>query len=261
MQLESIIKNFRPTVVVFVGIFFIPIELVILCKEKNIIVTAWAGDSFGHDQEKFKPYIDFLYVSDSAMLNKADEIGFENNKLLQFGYNPKLHFNYKKNRDSFINFIGSYTQDRDDIFSYLTNYNLQIEGIKWDKLKSHSSKWKVRNRKLNQSEVADIYNSTVGTLNVAQKENVVNMVNMRTFEAIASGSCILNDYVEDIELCFEPNKEILVYRNIDELLEFIPKVLTDKKYVEYIVQNGIRRMEKSGYSYKDRAKYILSNIN
>ncbi len=260
MQLEFIIKNFKPSVVVFVGIFFLPLELVILCKEKNIVVTAWAGDSFGKEQEKFNEYIDFLYVSDSAMLSKADECGFKNHELLQFGYNPKLHFDHDMNRENFINFIGSYTKDRDDIFSYLTDYHLQIEGINWDKLQSHSNKWKIRKRKLNQTEVVNIYNLTIGTLNVAQKENVVNMVNMRTFEAIASGSCILNDYVKDIELCFEPNKEILVYKNTDELLEFVPKVLSDKKYVKNIVQSGMKRMQSSGYTYKDRAKYILSKI-
>lgn len=260
MQLESIIKEFQPTVIVFVGVFFIPLELVVLCKEKNIITVGWAGDAFGQAHSTYKDYIDFLYVSDSALLDVANTIGFKDTALLQFGYNPNLHKDYHQPRDNYINFIGSFTKERDEIFSYLTNYNLRIEGINWDKLTCNSDKWIVKNRKLNQKELVDIYNSTIGALNVAQKDNVINMVNMRTFEAIASGSCILNDYVKDIDICFEPNKEILVYKNTDELLELVPKILSDKKYVQKIVENGMKRTKSSGYSYKDRAKYILSKI-
>ena len=40
---------------------------------------------------------------------------------------------------------------------------------------------------------------------------------MRSFEAIASGGCLLQDYVKDIEINFEINKNILVYNNIEEL--------------------------------------------
>ena len=261
LQLESIIKRFKPTVVVFVGIFFLPVELAAVCKSHNIIVAAWAGDSFGTEQKIFKNYIDFLYVSDTAMLPKAKEIGFANYELLQFGFNPMLHSDYNLKRDNYINFIGSYTKERDEIFSNLVDYNLRIEGIKWDKLRCSSDKWIVRNRKLDQKEVVKIYNSTIATLNVAQKDNVINMVNMRTFEATACGSCMINDNVKDIELCFEPGKEILVYKNKEELLELTQKVLSDKGFVKDIVENAKTRMQKSGYSYKDRANYILSKID
>lgn len=259
-QLEMIIKKFKPTVAFFVGVFFLPLELAAVCKEHNIATAAWAGDSFGIEQESFKEYIDYLYVSDSAMLSKAQEIGFDNYELLQFGFNSMLHKDYNLKRDNYINFIGSYTKERDEIFSNLADYNLRIEGIKWDKLKCSSDKWIVRNRKLDQQEVVKIYNSTIATLNVAQKTNVVNTVNMRTFEAIACGSCILNDYVKDIELCFEPGKEILVYNNEDELLELTQKILSDDKFVKNIVNNGKLRMQKSDYTYKNRANQILSKI-
>lgn len=260
LQLTDYIKNFKPTVVFFVGVFFLPVELLALCKEKNVRVAAWAGDAFGEEKREFKNYIDYLYVSDSALLEVSKKIGFNSVELLQFGYNPKLHFDYQQKRDNYINFIGSFTKERDEIFSYLTDYNLHIEGINWDKLTCHSDKWIVKNGKLNQKEVVGIYNSTISTLNVAQKDNVINMVNMRTFEAIASGSCMLNDYVKDIELCFEPNKEILVYKNKDELLELTQKVLHDRKFVDTIVKNGIHRMKNDGYSYKEKANYILSKI-
>jgi spore maturation protein CgeB len=260
-QLEDTIKRFKPDLVVFVGIFFIPIQLVQVCKENQLITAGWAGDAFGELQSSYSDFLDFLYVSDSALLSIANKIGFKNVELLQFGYNPQLHYDYNKTRTNYINFIGSYTKQRDEIFSYLKDYNLRIEGVNWDKLVSSSNKWIVNNQKLDQKKVVDIYNSTIATLNVAQKDNVINMVNMRTFEAIASGSCMLNDYVKDIELCFEPNKEILVYKNKDELLELAHKILNDKDYARNIAKNGINRIQKDGYSYKHRTKTMIDSIN
>lgn len=260
LQLNDIIEKFKPSMVVFVGVFFLPIELLILCKEKKIIVSAWAGDSFTNAQAEYKEYIDFLYVSDSALIKVSKDINFKEVELLQFGFNPNLHFDYERKRDNYINFVGSYTKERDEIFSYLQDYNLRIEGIHWNKLVSNSKKWLIQNKKLNQKKVVDIYNSTIATLNVAQKDNVINMVNMRTFEAIASGSCMINDYVSDIELCFEPNKEVLVYKNKSELLEVVDKVLNDKEFVLKIVKNGKNRIIKDKYSYKDRTSTILSKL-
>ena len=260
-QLNDILKLFKPDLVVFVGVFFIPFELIALCKDKNYCTIGWAGDAFGEHQSIYKNYLDFLYVSDSALVDIANHMGFNNVQLLQFGYNPNLHKDYMNKRSNYINFIGSYTKQRDEIFSQLINYNLHIEGINWDKLTSKSTKWIVKNNKLDQKKVVDIYNSTIATLNVAQKDNVINMVNMRTFEATACGSCMINDYVKDIELCFEPNKEIVVYHNNEELIELSNKVLNDKVFRDTIIKNAKNRIEKDGYSYKHRAEVMLDNLN
>ena len=84
---------------------------------------------------------------------------------------------------------------------------------------------------------------------------------MRTFEAIACGSCLLNDNVKDLEFCFEPNKEILVYNTPEELHELTCKVFQDSTYAKNIAQNGYKRIIGSRYSYKDRALSILEDFN
>jgi len=124
-----------------------------------------------------------------------------------------------------------------------------------------SNKWKIYNRKISQKKLVQIYNTTVTTLNVSQKQNVINMVNMRTFESVACGSCLLNDYVKDIDLCFEPGKEILIYNNNDELKYLSEKIVKDIKFVKKIVKNAQEKLKNSKYTYKDRVIEILSFIN
>ncbi len=256
--LNKKIKTFKPDMVFFIGLFFTNVTLLNFCKEKHIVTAGWVGDRFNNDKKIYIDSLDHLFLSDSAFMQIAQDIGFENRHFLQFGYDENLHKDLNIDRKMSINFVGSYTKERDEIFSYLKNQHLEIYGAKWNNLNTKSNKWNISNKKISQKKVVQIYNSTIATLNVAQKNNIINMVNMRTFEAIACGSCLLNDNVKDIELCFEPNKEILVYKNPDELQELSDKVLKDKHFAQKIAKNGKIRAEKSGYSYRNRTKEILT---
>lgn len=260
-ELSDKIKIFNPTLVVFVGAFFVPYELFALCKEKNIITAAWVGDLFGEDKKKYIPFVDKLYVSDSAFISIAQIMGFKEVHLLQFGYNPNLHVDLSLSRRNAINFIGSYTNERDVTFQALKSCHFEIYGSHWEKLSQIDTHWQIENKKIDQKKVAHIYNTTLATLNVAQKSNIINMVNMRTFEAIACGSCMINDNVKDLEFCFERDKEILVYNSFEELEELTCKVLQDSTYAKQIAQNGYQRILGSQYSYKDRALSILKDFN
>lgn len=259
-ELEEKIEIFKPTLVLFVGAFFVPYELFALCKQKKIMTTGWVGDLFNEDKKKYIPFIDKLYVSDSAFLALAQNFGFKEVHFLQFGYNATLHLNLELQRRNAINFIGSYTKERDVTFQSLTNCDFEIYGSHWEKLSQIDSQWQVSNKKIDQKQVVSIYNATLATLNVAQKSNIINMVNMRTFEAIACGSCLINDNIKDLELCFEPEKEILVYNTLEELNELAHKVFQDSTYAKRIAQNGYKRLLKSPYSYKDKALQILKDF-
>jgi len=259
-ELNTKIEEFKPDIAVFVGAFFTNIELFALCKEKNIITIGWVGDKFSNQKSEYSKFIDYLFVSDSAFLDIAKQLDFKDVDLLQFGYDHTLHTNKNLKRENAINFVGSYTKDRDVTFQHIDNYNLKIYGTKWDKLSHVSPSWNISNKKISQPDVVNIYNSTLATLNVAQKENIINMVNMRTFEATACGSLLVNDYVKDLELCFEPNKEVLVYKNLDELENIIDRILHDPFLAKAIANNGEKRVKKSSYSYKDRTVKILNKL-
>jgi len=260
-ELNRVIKKFRPDIIFFVSAFFSDISLYECCKSYNIPTIGWVGDKFGIEKSGYAKYLDFLFVSDSYFVKIAKEIGFKEVELLQFGYDETIHKNLNLIRRASTNFVGSYTKDRDKILSDLTEYNMEIYGYRWDKLSNISKNWVVESKKISQKKVAKIYNSTIATLNIAQKENIENMVNMRTFEAIACGSCVISDDVKDLELCFEDKKEILVYKDIDELKEIFDRIKKDKKFIENIAANGLRRSKESGYSYNDRMKQVIKICN
>ncbi|WP_024954285.1 glycosyltransferase [Sulfurospirillum arcachonense] len=259
-ELDNLIKNFKPNIAVFVGAFFVDKELFALCKEKKIITIGWVGDLFYEDKTTYVDILDFLYVSDSAFIENAKNYGFKNVNLLQFGYDENLHINNNIIRNNSINFVGSFTRERDLAFQKISNYPMQIHGTKWEKLNNISQKWNISNKKVSQQKIVNIYNSTLATLNVAQKENIINMANMRCFEATACGSCLINDNVKDIELCFEPEKEILIYNSLEELEGIVEKLQKDNFFAKKIAKNGEKRVKNSNYSYKYRTATIMQNF-
>lgn len=258
---EKKIKEFNPELIIFISGFFIPVDLYKIAKENKIQTASWVGDRFSDNAKRYIPYIDKIYLSDTGLLDIAKEMNFKEHSFLQFGYNNLIHKNYIRERNEFMNFVGSYTKERNDIFMKLHNYKLHLEGINWHKLDSISKNWIVNKGKISQEKVVDIYNTTIATLNIGQNENIINMVNMRTFEAIACGSCVISDNLKDLEYCFEPNKEVLVYNNIDELIEILNRASKDNNYLKTIALNGYNKINKDNMTYKSKIEYIINDFN
>ena len=79
---------------------------------------------------------------------------------------------------------------------------------------------------------------------------------MRTFEAISSGACLLQDYVKDVELNFDINENILVYNNIEELNELIYKMEKDKKDMSKLIERG-KQLVLDKHTYVNRVNTIF----
>lgn len=254
-----LLDTFHPDIIVFVSAFFIPKEYFYIAKERHIKTIGWIGDTFGTDKKEYKDIIDKLFLFDSSLVNLSQELGF-NCDFLQVGYDALLHKNFNYKRKGTINFIGSHTLKREIILKNLQNFPLEIHGLKWNKLNFHPKSWTIHTQKINTQTLVQIYNTTISSINISQIENVSNGINMRIFETLACGSCLISDNLVDLTLCFEPNKEILVYNTVDQLVELLDKVQNDKKLVANIVNNAKIRLEKSQYTYKDRTNYMIQSL-
>jgi spore maturation protein CgeB len=75
----------------------------------------------------------------------------------------------------------------------------------------------------------------------------------RVFEAAGAGACVITDWWQGIELFLEPNKEVLVARNGDEVIECM-RALTPET-TRRIGQAGYRRV-LAEHTYKHRAEQV-----
>lgn len=74
--------------------------------------------------------------------------------------------------------------------------------------------------------------------------------NIRLFEATGAGTCLLTDWKENLGEFFEPDKEVVVFRTMDECLEKINYLLSHEDERQAIALSGQKRT-LTEYSYQN----------
>jgi spore maturation protein CgeB len=79
--------------------------------------------------------------------------------------------------------------------------------------------------------------------------------NMRLFEATGVGACLLTDWKGNIAQLFEPDTEVLTYRNVDECVEKLHYLLEHDDQRRSIAASGQRRVLRD-HTFAHRAMQI-----
>lgn len=258
-QFSKKIDQFNPDVILIVDYFYIPEELfnIIDQKKHNRIVAWWIGDLFDREYVKKFKCVDKIYFTDSFFIDYAAEKGMDNTGYLPLAYNSIIFG--KRNSESRklkLAFVGAYSENRAEILSKITD-SMLIVGKKWNRLRKTNHE--IISRRVNIHQVAKIYNEHFGVLNMKNSGNVVNGLNMRTFDAPACGCVVFNDQLADLDRCFEVGKELLVYRNPEELLEQYHRLLRDENARNTIAEAGRRRVEAE-HQYSHRIRSVLQEL-
>lgn len=253
------ISEFKPDVIIVISPFMFN-EKVFECFDNfpNIVRFAWIGDKFLISHKNIANKFDKLFYTDSYFLEDGKTFDFPKGRYLPLAVNHNKFFDKNQKREEQLLFIASYTKERMDFLNQINAVNLRIIGAKWQK-NNFKNNIQCINKNKNINQVVDEYNSSQFILNIKHEHNVINGLNMRTFEAIASGGCLLQDYVKDIEINFEVNKNILVYNNIEELNELILKMRKDKSIMNNLIKNGKELVLKE-HTYKNRVDKILKEM-
>jgi spore maturation protein CgeB len=86
-------------------------------------------------------------------------------------------------------------------------------------------------------------------------ENYAN--NMRLFEATGMGACLITDWKENLQEMFEPGKEVVAYRTIEECLDLIRYYSTNTSEREGIARAGQARCLRD-HSYERRMAELVA---
>lgn len=79
--------------------------------------------------------------------------------------------------------------------------------------------------------------------------------NMRLFEATGVGSCLVTDWKENINDLFEPDKEIVTYRSVEECVEKVKWLLAHPDECKAIAKAGQERTLKD-HTFEKRAALL-----
>ncbi len=106
-----------------------------------------------------------------------------------------------------------------------------------------------------------MYNASTVVLNIlrepfAQKRTIMNL---QVFSVPACGTCLLTEWVQELEQAFEPDTEILVFKDRSEFIEKANKYAFETKSAQKIGDAGRRRC-LAHHTHKHRALELLKQL-
>ena len=178
----------------------------------------------------------FTFLAQRSRLNDFVNAGIANVAWLPLGCDPALHDVGPRNRRYDVAFVGSVPDDPNSRRAKLINaVATAFPDAKIGKF------W--------PEEMAAIYAEAKVVVNCCAARDI----NMRVFEAMASGALLITDEADGLEDLFTDKKHLVIYRNDDELIPLIQKYLAEDEDRERIAAAG-RSLVLSEHTYRDRAR-------
>lgn len=105
-------------------------------------------------------------------------------------------------------------------------------------------------------ECAEVYRKSRIVFNTA----AVDDINMRCFEATATGSFLLTEWVPTLYECFKDGQHLVTYKTIDEAIEKT-RVYLESEYDRNLIAKSGMDHTLSHHTYKHRIERMLQTIN
>ena len=149
------------------------------------------------------------------------------------GANPEFHKPYPVEKDIEVSFVGQRYGYRPILINFLRKRGIPIQafGRGWE------------SGELTSEEMVMLYSRSkinLGFGGILHSRKIVCLKG-RDFEAPMSGGLYLTQYNHELEGCYEIGKEIVCYRNKEELVEKIRYLLDHPEEAEEIRQAGYKR--------------------
>jgi 2-polyprenyl-3-methyl-5-hydroxy-6-metoxy-1,4-benzoquinol methylase/Tfp pilus assembly protein PilF len=186
--------------------------------------------------------MDFVYLAQRGQIQEFLDAGIKHVRWLPLGCGPEIHNTPRGELEYDVAFVGSVASASGD------NRRQFIEAVR-EQFPNHyiGQCW--------PHEMGEAY---------ARAKIVVNMclnddVNMRVFEAMASGALLITDNADGLKELFADGEELVVYRDVPHALELIAKYLENDDARERIARAGRERVH-SDHTYARRIQTMLEDI-
>lgn len=149
-----------------------------------------------------------------------------------------------------------------DIYSYEAHFDKSVENMREkgflteDEIEEYKKCYKGFLK--DEKHLAAAYHRADMILNITLEQGFSSM-NSRVLEALATGSFLITDYVKDTAKYFEENKDLVIYRNNDELLDLIAKYLDNNEQKNKIRGKAVEKI-KQNHTLLSKAEAILKVI-
>lgn len=255
--LDAVLVTRKPDLVVFVQAYWAPAALLDVVRGHGIPAAGWIGDKFGPQARDLACRLDRAYYTDSGFLAEAAAFGFpDNGSYLPHAANTRRYFPGTAPRANRITFVAVPTQHRLALLRQLDT-PIVVYGRRWSALGRTAHE--IHDRWLSRKHVPSLYRESLAVLNVRNELNVFEGLNQRSFEPAACGTAVIHDDLADLGRCFEPRKEVLVFRDGGELKEICERVHRDPALARRVGEAALARVQAE-HTCVHRAQAILHDF-
>ena len=271
-RLEKIVKSYAPDIIIFIisGLKFHFEALKNYYKGLVIVYDVDGPGASYYNDLRWTQSIDFLFTVSKFMQRVVEQKGY-NIFYLPHGVDSNF---YKKidcnivTREKFgstVSFIGRPTPRRVKLLSEITDYGLKLWGRRWSR-KDECKNLKLRTCNLAkcdifEKDVVKVYNCSDLYVNILREHLVTKptILSLQSFAVPSCETCLIQEWVEELDEAFENGKEILSFKTKEEFTELVKKYSRDKETAKKIGEAGRKRILNC-HTHELRAKELFKII-
>ena len=242
----ALVKHERPDYI-FLWIIYDELYLETLLKVKEIVPTTKIINFFGDDDLLFTNssryyalFCDYGLIFHSAFMPAYNREGIRN--VFPFsGVNTNTFRPLHLPKVYDVTFIGTPKRDRTDFIKHLVTHGIAVRvfGAGWESTPHLLAYY---GGKLTHEEYVRVLNQSKINLSFSKNYEGVQSYKGRVAEIAACHSFALSEYFDDYEHILADGKEIVMFRDKDELLKKVRYYLRHEKEREAVAQRAYRKV-------------------
>ena len=216
-------------------------------------IVAWVGDSFDEAAAPVAELYDLVGHTDSALLARHRAFGFASPAIfLPHAADPSRRRPRVPRSDRMV-FIGAASPEREAVLACVRE-PVDVRGPGWRR--KPTSPHHMQARRVPHAATARLYAGALAALNLRNPRNVVAGLNQRNFDPYLFGAPVVSDAQPDLERCFEPGVETLVWRDAVDLNGQYARLRRDPGAAARIAEAGLKRIQAE-HTFSHRLRSIL----
>lgn len=254
-------RRFAPDLIVAIGAYHIPIPVLehLVGLPGRPPIVGWVGDLFSPGAKTAATLLDAVAYTDGGLLALHGRLGFAAPALYlphavdPHAAKPDLGSTVRQHR---MVFIANPTDRRRQVVAQISS-PISLYGPGWTSFLGVDHQ--IADRRVAPGELQALYGRHLAALNIRNEHNVLSGLNQRNFDPYLAETPVVTDAQGDLERCFEPGREVLVYRDVAELNDIHARLRREPAEAARIGRMGRARV-LSEHTYPRRLERLTKGF-
>jgi spore maturation protein CgeB len=209
-------------------------------------LVGWVGDLFAETAREAAALYDLVAYTDSGLIVRHASLGFTTQAIFLPHAANIAATPPPATRTPRMVFVANATPGRRAAVDAITE-PVNVYGPGWVRAAPHD----IHPGRIAHARVAGLYARHLAALNVRNERNVLLGLNQRSFDPCLSATPLITDDQADLERCFDPGLELLVWRDAAELNAAYDRLRRSPDEAARIGEAGRRRvLAEHGYAHR-----------